>query len=342
VAKALDLMLTGKQVRAKQAKKLGLVDDMVPPSILLEAAIKLAKKGKPRHQLKRDLQGKVLETNKFGRKVLFDQARKGVKAKTRATTRRRSASSRWCASAWRRMQAGLLPKPCHFGELVMTPESAALRSIFATTEMKKEVSYQGAEPRKVGHAAVLGGGLMGAYCLRHRHQGGGTGADQGCGERRHRQCHALQLRPPGQETQASPTAAQRAGETDEPAHRHPGLFRFPPGGHGGGSGVRGHQPQAPDGAGRGARVRRAHRVCLQHLLLPIHQIASAATHPERVVGLHYFSPVDKMPLAEIIPTPAPVPRRSPPPWPSPGLRARPHRGQGRGGLLRQPHPGPHT
>uniref|UniRef100_UPI00257D6D51 enoyl-CoA hydratase-related protein n=1 Tax=Aeromonas sp. TaxID=647 RepID=UPI00257D6D51 len=42
VAKALDLMLTGKQVRAKQAKKLGLVDDVVPLSILLEAAIKLA------------------------------------------------------------------------------------------------------------------------------------------------------------------------------------------------------------------------------------------------------------------------------------------------------------
>lgn len=77
VAKALDLMLTGKQVRAKQARKLGLVDDVVPPSILLEAAIKLAKKGKPRHELKRDLQGKLLETNKLGRKVLFDQARKG-------------------------------------------------------------------------------------------------------------------------------------------------------------------------------------------------------------------------------------------------------------------------
>ena len=59
--------------------------------------------------------------------------------------------------------------------------------------------------------------------------------------------------------------------------------------------------KAPDGAGRGARVRRAHRVCLNTSSLPIHQIASAATHPERVVGLHYFSPVDKMPLAEIIP-----------------------------------------
>ena len=37
-------MPTGKRVRAKQARKLGLVDDMVPPSILLEAAIKLARR----------------------------------------------------------------------------------------------------------------------------------------------------------------------------------------------------------------------------------------------------------------------------------------------------------
>ncbi|WP_290434262.1 enoyl-CoA hydratase-related protein, partial [Aeromonas caviae] len=155
VAKALDLMLTGKQVRAKQARKLGLVDDMVPPSILLEAAIKLAKKGKPRHHLKRDLQGKVLETNKFGRKVLFDQARKGVKAKTRGNY---PAPERIIEvvriGVEEGMQAGLLAEARHFGELVMTPESAALRSLFfATTEMKKEVSYQGAEPRKVGHAA---------------------------------------------------------------------------------------------------------------------------------------------------------------------------------------------
>jgi 3-hydroxyacyl-CoA dehydrogenase/enoyl-CoA hydratase/3-hydroxybutyryl-CoA epimerase len=35
--------------------------------------------------------------------------------------------------------------------------------------------------------------------------------------------------------------------------------------------------------------------------IPIGQIAQGARHPERILGMHFFSPVDRMPLLEVIP-----------------------------------------
>src|SRR6185437_16985773 len=34
--------------------------------------------------------------------------------------------------------------------------------------------------------------------------------------------------------------------------------------------------------------------------LPIAQIASGSRHPERVVGMHFFSPAQRMPLLEVV------------------------------------------
>jgi 3-hydroxyacyl-CoA dehydrogenase/enoyl-CoA hydratase/3-hydroxybutyryl-CoA epimerase len=47
VSTALDMMLTGRQLRPRQALKAGLVDEVVPQTILLQAAVELALKGRP-------------------------------------------------------------------------------------------------------------------------------------------------------------------------------------------------------------------------------------------------------------------------------------------------------
>ena len=83
IQKALEWMLTGKQVRPKQAKKAGLVDDVVPNSVLLKVALKFATKGK-RREVKAKLSkvSALLESNPFGRNIIFKKATENVEKKT--------------------------------------------------------------------------------------------------------------------------------------------------------------------------------------------------------------------------------------------------------------------
>lgn len=89
VSTALEMILTGKQLRARQALKAGLVDDVVPHAILLEAAVELALKGR---QARRALpvRERVWPGRWGGRCCLAWWARKPNK-RPKATIRRRSA-----------------------------------------------------------------------------------------------------------------------------------------------------------------------------------------------------------------------------------------------------------
>jgi len=75
VQQGLTMILTGKELRAKQAKKAGLVAEVVPQSILLDVAVEHALKRKPK-STKPPLKGmsKVLEATRFGRDIIFKKA----------------------------------------------------------------------------------------------------------------------------------------------------------------------------------------------------------------------------------------------------------------------------
>ncbi|MGR5542766.1 enoyl-CoA hydratase-related protein, partial [Vibrio campbellii] len=72
---SLDLILTGKQLRAKKAKKLGVVDASVPLSILEDVALQMLEKGKRKAE-KVSNKEKLMSGTGLGRKMIFEQAAK--------------------------------------------------------------------------------------------------------------------------------------------------------------------------------------------------------------------------------------------------------------------------
>ena len=83
---ALDIILNGKQLEGRRARRVGLVDEVVDPGILLDVAKQFAGRGKRQGETKTKF---YIDGNPAMRKFIFSKARKTVLAKTQDTTRRR-------------------------------------------------------------------------------------------------------------------------------------------------------------------------------------------------------------------------------------------------------------
>ncbi|WP_256852706.1 fatty acid oxidation complex subunit alpha FadJ [Pantoea sp. Fr+CA_20] len=301
VQKALPLILTGKNLRAKQAKKLGIVDDAVPQAILLDTAIAQVKKGKLRRAplplRDRLLQGPV------ARQALFALVRRETDRKTQGNY---PAAQRIIEvvriGLEQNSQAGYAAEARAFGELAMTPESAALRSLFfASTALKKENGTR-AEPRLIQRVGVLGGGLMGGGIASVSAMNAGLPVRikdislQGIN-------HALQtswalLGKKVKRRQLSPAQRQQqmariSGGTDYQGFAHRDMVI---------------EAVFEDLALKRQMVADVEAHCQPDTIfasntssIPIAEIAATAQRPQNIIGLHYFSPVEKMPLVEVIP-----------------------------------------
>ncbi len=301
---SLDLILTGKQLRAEKAKKLGLVDACVPQSILLDAAKRFVTEKRKRKSHKVALKEIVLSRTQLGRKVIFEQAQKKTYHKTRGNYPAAKAildvMQLGLANGFK---AGLELEAQRFGELVMTPESKALRSIFfATTEMKKENGTH-AEPRPVNRVGVLGGGLMGAGIshvsvakaktpvrIKDVSNDGILSALQYNYSLFEKQRKRRIL----SRAQSQQLMGQLSGGTDFTGFHNvdvviEAVFED----------LELKQKMVADIETQSHQTNTIFATNTSSL--PIHQIAELAANPENVIGLHYFSPVEKMPLVEVIP-----------------------------------------
>ncbi|WP_196137561.1 fatty acid oxidation complex subunit alpha FadJ [Aliikangiella sp. G2MR2-5] len=320
IASALDMMLTGRQLVAKQAKKLGLVDEVVPLANLRKAAEKLALKNagkkkrkvrelktefKPSSLLKMpELQKLVLETSSYGRKVIFDKALQAVLKKTRGNYPSPPKIIECVRVGMEEgFEKGLDVEARNFGELVVSPESAQLMGIFfATTEMKKDTGVDSdITPQSIERVGVLGGGLMGAGIayvtadkagkrvrIKDISEQGINSALKYCWEIYRKQVKRRRL----SINEASKRFAAISGTTDYRGFKRSDLVI---------------EAVFEDLELKRNMVKEVEAVCGEKVIfatntssIPIKDIAEASSRPERVIGLHYFSPVEKMPLLEII------------------------------------------
>jgi 3-hydroxyacyl-CoA dehydrogenase/enoyl-CoA hydratase/3-hydroxybutyryl-CoA epimerase len=308
--RALDLILTGKQLPGKRAHRAGMVDELVHPAILRpaarKAALRLAEGWRPRRG-RGGITELALEKNPVGRKVVFKTARKQVLKRTGGHYPAPLAALRAVEHGLTHgISAGLDMEAAEFAELAVGDVSRKLVQIFfATTALKKDPGVEGEapHPKVVDNLAIIGAGFMGAGI-------GGVAVSQAGVDVRFRD---TDLRAVGRGVRAARRILEnrlKRRRITKPEYRR--LVRLLSGGTDWAGFRRADlliEAVFEDLEIKRQVLREAERWAREDSVLasntstiPIARIAEALSRPERVIGMHFFSPVEKMPLLEVIVT----------------------------------------
>jgi 3-hydroxyacyl-CoA dehydrogenase / enoyl-CoA hydratase / 3-hydroxybutyryl-CoA epimerase len=305
---ALDMILTGKTVRAKKALQLGLVDEVVHPSILrrvaLQRATELADGSRRREPKHRGAGEMLLDENPIGRAIVFRKAKEGVLAKTKGLYPAPLAALDAVAAGYSSDGDGYQTEARLFGELAMTPECQELIFLFfATTALKKDMGVDIDPIPKaipVNKLGILGAGFMGAGIASVASPAGSIvrmkDADinrvaKGLASVRDVMREKL-VKKQVTRPQFDDLMLAVSGTTDYTGFGNVDMVI---------------EAVFEDLQVKHQVVRELEAVVPAHCIvasntstIPIARIAAASARPERVIGMHFFSPVHKMPLLELI------------------------------------------
>ena len=302
--KALDLILNGKLLRGKQAKKLGVVDRLVPAAKLLEAARQELDKLMQQHRKapRRRLRGLAFWLSRTPLRALAIRA--AEKALQQGQARfypAPKAALQCCIGAFTKSaEAGFAAEARALGEMIVTPQSKGLTHLFFLTERSKRLGkHEGARDSK--QALVVGGGVMGAgiaslfaekrlrvrlcdldlQALARAKARLQKDLDKKL-RRRHLEAHEAQA---VQDRLAIGTDWGQLGQTDlwlEAVVEDLGVKRM----------------LMAEAVSRGLPPSAV--LATNTSSLSVTKMAEAVPQPERVVGIHFFNPPEKMPLVEVI------------------------------------------
>ena len=311
---ALDIILAGKTERAQKALKLGLVDEVVPKSILrqvaLAAAGRLAREGTARRHRSGGAAGVLLDGTPVGRQLVYRMARRQLLGKTGGHYPAPLAALEAVRIGLEHGAAeGFRAERERFGALAVTPVSRNLvRIFFATTALKKDDGVPAGtevEPLAIRRVGIVGSGFMGAAIagtavlnaeVEARLKDAelprvGKGLKAALGILDERLKRRRLTRPQHQRL-----AALLSGTADYSGFTRADLvieavFED--------LDVKRRVLAEVEG-----EIRPEAIFATNTSTIPIRDIAAGAARPERVIGMHFFSPVERMPLLEIIPADA--------------------------------------
>ena len=312
--RALDMILTSRNVRARKAYQMGLVDELVHPAILREVALDRARKlADGTLEVRRSPKGRgaasrLLEDNPIGRSIVFKKAREGVLAKTHGHYPAPLAALAAVRAGYEKgSEAAYRDEARAFGEMTMSDVSKQLIFLFfATTELKRDagVSSPAPEPVPITTLGIIGAGFMGAGVASVAVQqgtpvrlkdtdtarvGNGVAAVSKVLKERLEKKQITRLQYEDQLTLVGGTISYagfgRANLVIEAVFEDIALKHRV---------LREAEP-----------VLHADAIYASNTsTIPIATIAEVAVRPNRVLGMHFFSPVHKMPLLEVIVTPS--------------------------------------